>query len=131
MYQYNAKILNVVDGDTFDLDVDLGFSVHKHVRVRVLDVDTPESRGEERELGKLCTEYARINFLGKTVKIRSYRESDEAYDVYTDCYGRYLVFCEFDDGNDLVTIYNRLGINKSNENYSVDNVLRLREIMQV
>lgn len=46
MYNYRAKVVRVVDGDTVDLAVDLGFSVNIHIRARLLDVDTPE-RGHE------------------------------------------------------------------------------------
>lgn len=46
MYEYLARLDRVIDGDTVDLTVDLGFSVFHRVRVRVLGVDTPE-RGED------------------------------------------------------------------------------------
>ena len=45
MYEYNCKILRVVDGDTVDVDIDLGFGVWMHrERVRMMGIDTPESR---------------------------------------------------------------------------------------
>jgi len=59
MYEYNARVLNVVDGDTYDVDIDLGFHIHIHERIRVLDLDTPEKFGDERELGLIVREYAR------------------------------------------------------------------------
>jgi len=44
-YKYRCKILRVVDGDTVDIDVDLGFGVWLHrERVRLQGIDTPESR---------------------------------------------------------------------------------------
>ena len=51
---YNAKVVRVVDGDTIDLLVDLGFSIHHKVRVRLYGINTPESRTrdlEEKALG--------------------------------------------------------------------------------
>ena len=42
MYKYKAKIAKVVDGDTVDFYVDLGFNVSIKIRTRLLDVDTPE-----------------------------------------------------------------------------------------
>lgn len=42
MYVYRAEVVRVVDGDTIDLRVDLGFRVSREVRVRVYGVDTPE-----------------------------------------------------------------------------------------
>ena len=45
MYEYKCKILRVVDGDTVDVDIDLGFGVWMHKeRVRMMGIDTPESR---------------------------------------------------------------------------------------
>ena len=45
MYEYKCKILRVIDGDTADVDIDLGFGVwlRKH-RIRFAGIDTPESR---------------------------------------------------------------------------------------
>ena len=45
MYEYRAIINRVVDGDTVDVDIDLGFGVClKDERVRIMGIDTPESR---------------------------------------------------------------------------------------
>ena len=45
MNEYNAKVLNVVDGDTVDVDIELGFGiVLTDERVRIMGIDTPESR---------------------------------------------------------------------------------------
>ena len=51
---YKAKVVNIVDGDTIDCDIDLGFCVHMTERVRLFGIDTPESRTrnlKEKELG--------------------------------------------------------------------------------
>ena len=61
MYQYKVKVTRVVDGDTVDVDIDLGFSVVlKKQRVRLYEIDTPESRTrdkEEKKVGLLTKEY--------------------------------------------------------------------------
>ena len=45
MYEYKALISRVVDGDTVDVDIDLGFGIWmRDERVRVMGIDTPESR---------------------------------------------------------------------------------------
>ena len=45
MYEYKCKIVKVVDGDTVDVDIDLGFGVWLNdERVRIMGIDTPESR---------------------------------------------------------------------------------------
>ena len=49
MYEYRCKVLKVVDGDTVDIDIDLGFGVWLHnERVRVVGIDTPESRTRDK-----------------------------------------------------------------------------------
>ena len=56
MYRYKVSIVKVVDGDTVDVDIDLGFGmVYKKQRVRMLGIDTPESRTRdlvEKKFGK-------------------------------------------------------------------------------
>lgn len=48
-YKYNVKIKKVVDGDTVDIDIDLGFGVWIHKeRVRIMGIDTPESRTRDK-----------------------------------------------------------------------------------
>ena len=50
MYEYNCTIRRVVDGDTVDVDIDLGFGIWVHnERVRLYGIDTPESRTRDLE----------------------------------------------------------------------------------
>lgn len=49
MYEYKVNIVKVVDGDTVDVDIDLGFGmVYKKQRVRMVGIDTPESRTRDK-----------------------------------------------------------------------------------
>tara|TARA_Y100000817_G_C16844956_1_gene539652 strand:+ start:340 stop:807 length:468 start_codon:yes stop_codon:yes gene_type:complete len=49
MYEYNCKILRVIDGDTVDVDIDLGFGIWMHKeRIRLHGIDTPESRTRDK-----------------------------------------------------------------------------------
>ena len=49
MYEYKCKIIKVVDGDTVDVDLDLGFGVWlRDERVRLMGIDTPESRTSDK-----------------------------------------------------------------------------------
>lgn len=49
MYEYRCEVLKVVDGDTVDVDIDLGFGVVlSNERVRIMGIDTPESRTSDR-----------------------------------------------------------------------------------
>ena len=63
MYQYRCQILRVVDGDTVDIDIDLGFGVWmRKQRVRLYGVDTPESRTrdlEEKKFGMMAKKYVK------------------------------------------------------------------------
>jgi len=52
MYQYVAKLHRVVDGDTVDLDVDLGFTVSVLVRFRLSGINAPEMTGTAHDAGK-------------------------------------------------------------------------------
>ena len=56
MYRYKVSVVKVVDGDTIDVDIDLGFGMtYKKQRVRMLGIDTPESRTRdlvEKKFGK-------------------------------------------------------------------------------
>jgi len=50
MYQYRAIVLKVIDGDTVDVDLDLGFDVWlRNQRIRLYGIDTPESRTRDKE----------------------------------------------------------------------------------
>lgn len=61
MYDYNVKkVLKVVDGDTIDVDIDLGFDISLTKRVRLAGIDTPESRTTdkaEKALGLEAKDY--------------------------------------------------------------------------
>ena len=50
MYEYRVKkVLKVVDGDTIDVDIDLGFNISYSQRVRLAGIDTPESRTTDKK----------------------------------------------------------------------------------
>ena len=49
MYEYQTKIVKVVDGDTVDVNIDLGFGMWMmDERVRIMGIDTPESRTRDK-----------------------------------------------------------------------------------
>ena len=75
-YIYRGKLERVVDGDTIDVTIDLGFKTWKKVRVRMEGINTPESRTrdlEEKKLGlaakerlkELCVGKFKLKSLGK------------------------------------------------------------------
>jgi len=69
MYEYRVKILKVIDGDTVDVDIDLGFGVVlSDERVRIMGIDTPESRTRDKVEKKfgLASKARLKSLLGKT-----------------------------------------------------------------
>ena len=77
VFEYRATMLRVVDGDTVDVDIDLGFGVWlRKQRVRLHGIDTPESRTrdlEEKHYGKLASQYIEDRFpIGETFTISTY-----------------------------------------------------------
>ena len=61
MHEYKVKIRRIVDGDTIDVDIDLGFNmILSKQRIRLYGIDTPESRTRDKEekfYGKLSAKF--------------------------------------------------------------------------
>ena len=76
MYTYNIKLLRVVDGDTIDAKIDLGFDVSVKKRVRFLGVNAPESRTrdlEEKARGLAAKDRVKQLLEGtKTIQLKSH-----------------------------------------------------------
>ena len=85
MYEYRVKkVTNVVDGDTIDVDIDLGFDISYSQRVRLAGIDTPESRTSdkvEKVLGLEAKEYLKYKLKdAKLVVIKTeLPDSSEKY----------------------------------------------------
>jgi micrococcal nuclease len=85
MYQYYVrKVENVVDGDTIDVLIDLGFDILFASRVRLAGIDTPESRTKdlaEKALGLEAKEYLKKSLKdAKSVVIKTEKmDSSEKY----------------------------------------------------
>lgn len=90
MYQYRAKLLRVIDGDTVDIEVDLGFKIFHDIRVRLGGVNAPEKNTSEGMAAKAFV----IMWFADPVKaglpIDVYTRKDS-----TEKYGRYLadIYC--------------------------------------
>ena len=74
MYEYKVTVLRVVEGDTVDVDIDLGFGiVLSNERVRIMGIDTPESRTRdavEKKFG-LASKARLKSLLGKTAVLKT------------------------------------------------------------
>jgi len=83
MYEYRVKILRVVDGDTVDVDIDLGFGVWMHKeRVRLYGIDTPESRTrdlEEKKYGKAAKAFLQEKLEAGTPLLRTFKDGVGKY----------------------------------------------------
>jgi len=74
MYEYTATILKIVDGDTVDVDIDLGFGiVLTDERVRIMGIDTPESRTRDKveKIFGLAAKNRLKELLGKTCRLKT------------------------------------------------------------
>ena len=79
MFSYKAIVENVVDGDTIDISIDLGFDIGHRLRVRLIGIDTPE---KWFPYGKVVKQYVKQSLEGKHITIHTTKP---------DKYGRYLV----------------------------------------
>jgi len=101
-YNFRVTEINrVLDGDTIDVTIDLGFDLYKKERVRVAGVDTPEKRTrdlEEKALGKDATEWLKAKLEGALC-------GDDELSIRTELvggvgkYGRLLGWLYIGDGN--------------------------------
>ena len=77
MYTYGARITRVVDGDTYDAVVDLGCRIKMEMRIRLHDVDTPETwrpqSEAERAHGEKATEFVKQLIENRDVIIHTYK----------------------------------------------------------
>jgi len=74
MYEYKVKVIKVVDGDTVDVDIDLGFGVVlSDERVRIMGIDTPESRTRDKveKVFGLASKARLKSLLGKTAILKT------------------------------------------------------------
>lgn len=79
MYEYRAYVNRVVDGDTVDVDIDLGFGVIlKDERVRIMGIDTPESRTSDKveKIFGLASKERLKELLGKETILKTQINKD-------------------------------------------------------
>ena len=84
VYEYSCKIVKVVDGDTADVDIDLGFGVWlKKQRIRFYGIDTPESRTSDKveKIYGLMAKDVVLHFLpvGSTQTLRTRQDGKGKY----------------------------------------------------
>ena len=108
MYKYKATIIRVVDADTVDAQVDVGFSITITHRFRLFNYDAPETwrplTESEKTHGYKATKRATELLLNKTLNITTEKD--------IGIYGRYICSIELEDGKDFVTVMKEEGYEK-------------------
>jgi len=97
MYQYKCKLLKVIDGDTIDAEIDLGFDISVKKRIRLFGINTPEVRTRDKE------EKAK-GLLAKARLIEILNENDNNFILFSTSigkYGRSLGIIYIDDNHEL------------------------------
>lgn len=100
LYHYRARVIKVTDGDSIYCNFDMGFGIKfDDQRVRLADIDAPETKGEERELGLISSNILTELILGKDVYIETvlntkYREKKGKW-------GRWLAIIWLVDGTNV------------------------------
>ena len=101
MYEYRVKqVLAVVDGDTIDVDIDLGFDISITKRVRLAGIDTPESRTSDKAEKALGLEVK--NLLKETLKKASNILIKTEKPDSSEKYGRVLGWLYIDGAPDSI-----------------------------
>ncbi len=101
-YRYRAKINRVVDGDTIDFDIDLGFGVWLHKqRIRLARIDAPELRGEERKAGLKAKAYVED-------EIEAFETVVQTIEDKKGKYGRWIAEVWYLDNNGWQCLNNNL-----------------------
>ena len=95
MHEYKGIVNRVVDGDTIDLEIDLGFGIYTKIRVRLKDIDTPElfraKTPMEKEQGRKAKRFVEKKILGKTVIVFTFKDKKGKY-------GRYVANILYNNG---------------------------------
>ena len=106
MYEYPIKKCRVVDGDTFQFEVKLGFGVTIDIMVRLSNYDAPEVTGKEKEQGLIVKDICNELFaLYKDVRIKTFKTSKFNEKDKSGKHGRYLAEVYLDGVNLVDLLY--------------------------
>jgi micrococcal nuclease len=98
MYEYKGKLRRVVDGDTIDVEIDLGFRMKTEQRIRLKGIDTPEIYRQKKD----SEEYKKGQAAKEFVE-RRFAENSGEFTIRTDklpgVYGRFIGIFIFDDSD--------------------------------
>ncbi len=97
MYEYRVDIRRVVDGDTVDVDIDLGFGIWmKNERIRLYGIDTPESRTRDKEEKKygLAAKMFLENMLDDNIIMKTNKDAEGKFGRILGSFWRTSTFAE-------------------------------------
>jgi micrococcal nuclease len=103
MYEYRATLSKIVDGDTYELEVDLGLHVLTRARVRLRGVDTPETYGVKRGTAEWKRGQAAKQFVTQWFAARGSELIIQTFRDETEKYGRWLVEITDPDSGERLT----------------------------
>lgn len=98
-YIRKAKVINVVDGDTVDAVVDLGYYVFVTERFRLLRINTPETNIRDNLAGLAAKEFVKGKLLDKDVLLQSFK---------ADSFGRWLCEIWYEENGQVININTEL-----------------------
>lgn len=89
MYKYKARVDRIVDGDTMDVIIDLGFKVTTHQRIRLQGINTPETYSVKKDSEEYKKGMAAKNFVIQRIEANNFEALVET-EKDTGKYGRYI-----------------------------------------
>lgn len=89
MYQYKAIVDRIIDGDTLDVIIDLGFKITTHQRIRLAKINTPETYNVKKDSEEYQKGLAAKQFVEQRLAANNYEILLETEKV-TEKYGRYV-----------------------------------------
>lgn len=113
LYKYTGEIIRVVDADTVDAELDLGFGITMTQRFRINDYDAPETWRPRNEDEKLHGELATLRAIDLLMNKKLIFESTKLPGIY----GRYGATIWLEDGSNYAEVMINEGFQKR-ENYS-------------
>ena len=102
MYTYKAVIIDVIDGDTVKVDIDLGFGIWlRDQSIRLAKINAPELKGDTLNAAQESKEFLKKLFLNKRIQIKTEKDSKEKY-------GRWLATILLEEDKNLIDINQKM-----------------------
>jgi len=115
MYKYKVELKRIIDADTMDVIIDVGFDIKLQKTIRIRNYDAPETwrPKNENELkhGESATRYAKKLLEGNNIVVKTYKEG---------IYNRYIADIILDNGEDYASHMIGKGFKKQESEYYLD-----------